>query len=149
VCLSEVCPKKYIGNNLKIVLIFSIGNPYKLVPFSGKYKISDELVKSYCYKDIKEAVVLHQKYTDVSKNKTMECHYINLMMTGLFQSYYVSGNVMYEGNYIKGVYEGEWKYWYGNGILAFRGTYVNGKKQGSWSHWTLTGEVDHARTKTY
>jgi hypothetical protein len=150
VCISETYPKKYIGNNLKIVLMFSIKDPYKLVAEAYKYKMTDELVKSYCYKDIKEAFCLYQTYTSYPYwIKTDECYCDNDVSTGLYQAFHISGNIRHEGQKINGKYDGVWTGWHDNGTVSFIGTYVNGKKQGLWREWKETGEVDDIHTKTY
>jgi hypothetical protein len=45
--------------------MFSIKDPYKLVAEAYEYKMTDELVKSYCYKDIKEVMAAQADLVDI------------------------------------------------------------------------------------
>ena len=60
-CLSDIEPKKYHSCLLKVILMFNLTDPYKLVSNLQKYKIN-ELVESNYYESIKDAYTLKQLY---------------------------------------------------------------------------------------
>ena len=60
-CLFDIKPKKYHSSSLKVILMFDLTDPYKLVTSSSKYKIND-VVNSNYYESIKEAYTLYQSY---------------------------------------------------------------------------------------
>ena len=53
-CLSDDKPKKYHSSSLKVILMYNIEDPYKLVSNLQKYKMN-ELTESNYYNYIQEA----------------------------------------------------------------------------------------------
>jgi antitoxin component YwqK of YwqJK toxin-antitoxin module len=97
-CLSNISPKKYYSDNLKVILMFNETDPYKIVPQLTKYKIN-ELTESNYYESVKEAYTLYQDYYE-SGQLLEEYNFINGKINGLFQEYYESGQLKIEYNYI-------------------------------------------------
>jgi antitoxin component YwqK of YwqJK toxin-antitoxin module len=123
-------PKKYYCENLKVVLMFDITDPYKLVLVTNKYKMN-EYVDSYCYRNIKDIYDVQQiYYSDEQKN----------IHDGLCQYMYDNGDIASEGRFINGKREGLWQYWYKNRTLSVEGHYVNDKQNGLWQLYHSNGE---------
>ena len=100
-CISNISPKKYHSDNLKVILMFNETDPYKLVYSITKYKMN-ELTASYYYESVKEAYILYQDYYK-SGQLYAECNYIDGKINGLYQSYYKSGQLEKECNYESGI----------------------------------------------
>ena len=82
-CLSDIQPKKYHSNSLKVILMFDITDPYKLIASSSKYKMN-ELTESNYYESIKEAYTLYKSYYE-SGQLCEEYYCIDGIKNGLYQ----------------------------------------------------------------
>jgi hypothetical protein len=100
-CLSEIEPKKYYSSLLKVILMFDITDPYKLISNITKYNIN-KFVDSYCYDSIQYAYTLCQAYFE-SGQKSVKLNYFNGHYNGLYHTYdEVTGDIYFEFNYIDG-----------------------------------------------
>ena len=90
-CICNIEPKKYYSKFLKVILMFNLTDPYKLISDLQKYKIN-EIVESDYYDFIKEAYTLYQKYHK-SGQKMVEWNSIDGLKNGLYQEYYESGKI--------------------------------------------------------
>jgi len=127
-CLSYIPPKKYYSSTLKVILMFDITDPYKLVYDLPQYKMND-IVNSYYYESIKEASSLYQYYYK-SGQKFFECNYIDNQLNGLYHCYYSSGQLEVTCNYINDKLNGLYQEYYENGQLKIECNYINGKFNG-------------------
>ena len=125
-CISNVMPKKYFSDNLKIILMFKYDDPYKLLSNTGKYKINEH-VNSYCYKVLEEACNLTQEYYSGSEQKAYEGCFLNNKEVGLWQYWYENGEKSVEGNYINGKQDGLWKLYRETGEKNFEEYFVDGE----------------------
>jgi antitoxin component YwqK of YwqJK toxin-antitoxin module len=127
-CICDVPPKKYHSANLKVVLMFDLTDPYKLVSDLEEYKI-DKLTYSYCYLSLEEAVNLHQAYY---YNGQIEQEYscINGKLNGIYQHWYENGIRSKEITYINGLRNGLYMQWFQSGDKCLESNYINGKKEG-------------------
>jgi antitoxin component YwqK of YwqJK toxin-antitoxin module len=138
-CISSTQPKKYHSTNLKIVLMFNLTDPYKLVSDQTKYKI-DELTSSYCYLSMEEAVNLRQTYY-ITGQKEAEGYYINKTQYGLHQFWTPSGNKWYSLHYNNNMLNGLFQEWYQTGQKKKEGMYVDNNRTGLWLTWNEAGDV--------
>ena len=90
-CIFNNYPKKYYSSSLKVILMFNITDPYKLVYNASKYKIN-ELTNSYYYLTITDAYYIHHRY-HVSGMLEQECITINNMFIGRYCTFYESGKI--------------------------------------------------------
>ena len=125
-CVSDIEPKKYHSANLKVVLMFNLKDPYKLIYDLQKYKMN-ELISSYCYLSLEEAFTLHQSYYE-NGQKYEECNYINNKRNGLYQRYYMNLQKEEECNYIDDKLNGIYQRYHKNGQLEIKCHYINGIK---------------------
>ena len=125
-CISETYPKKYFADSLKIVLMFLVKDPYKLVPETYTYKMNYGLVKSYCYKNIEDACNLIQIYYTDTEQKACEGLILDDKKYGLWQYWYENGEKSVEGHYINGKQNGLWQLYHRNGEKDFEEYFVNG-----------------------
>lgn len=61
---------------------------------------------------------------------------------GLFQSFYVNGQISSEGHYRDGHEDGIWSSYHENGQLAWRGVYCDGQEAGDWDFWDINGQSE-------
>ena len=123
-CISNVKPKKYHSSNLKVILMFDIIDPYKLVSSLTKYKMN-ELTESYYYDNIKEAYTLEQTYYE-SGQLEIECNYIDNNYHGLYLEYLESGQLYIECHYENGKLNGLFKLYSTSGKIIEECHYENG-----------------------
>ena len=162
-CVCNIEPKKWFSDNVKVVLIFSFDDPYKLLNQISKYKIN-EITSSYCFRKIEDAVSLYQEYYNdqklieinimfgkhyglrqqwyISGEMLEQVGYIHGEKNGLFQEWYDNGEKSVEGYYMSGKHIGVWNYFYKNGQIWATGKYENGLQDGIWKYWKETGEFD-------
>jgi len=157
-CVCNINPKKYYSDNLKVILMFNILDPYKLVLELQKYKIN-EIVESEYYDYIKEAYTLYQEYWNMTGNKKEEYNtgdeeYINCRMSmddgayyvtcrninGLYQRYYVNGQIMIIGNYINAKRNGLYQHYYDNGQIMYECNYINDIMDGIYREYNDNGQ---------
>ena len=139
-CLSEVEPKKYYCDSLKVILMYQANDPYKLVSHVGKYKI-DETVSSYCYLSIEVLYHLYAEYYYDSEQKEYEFYNKLYITSGLHQMWYYSGKIKSEVNYVNNKREGLFIGWYENGQIHKKGYYVNGQMEGLYQEWYDNGAI--------
>jgi antitoxin component YwqK of YwqJK toxin-antitoxin module len=171
-CVSvDVEHTKYFGNNLKVVVMFDLTDPYKLVSHIGKYRI-DECINSYCYKKIEDVYELHQTYHS-NGQKRSEGFLISEKIYGFWQvwtdkgelrceGYYKDGNehglvtiwnndwegdYKMESYYNNGRHDGITRHYHDTGELHIEGHYKNSEAVGQWLFYKKTGEI--YKTKTY
>ena len=125
-CVSNVEPKKLFSYKMLVVLIFNLTDPYKLINHTGKYKMNDELVDSYCYKNIEDACNLIQIYYTDTEQKACEGLILDDKKYGLWQYWYENGEKSVEGHYINGKQNGLWQLYHRNGEKDFEEYFVNG-----------------------
>ena len=101
ICFCEIIPKLYYSDSLKVILMFNMNDPYKLVFDLPKYKI-DMLVKSYCYLTIKEAYSVFQDYYE-NGQKSTELHCIDGKLNGFYQEYHENGTLHYSTVFLQNV----------------------------------------------
>jgi antitoxin component YwqK of YwqJK toxin-antitoxin module len=148
VCYCEIEPKKYWSDNLEIVLIYNIDDPYKLVLNTGNYKIGSAPVKSFCYKTIEDAYRLIQGYLDDGVTKECEVHYSphsNMILEGMFHRWYKGGQMSQERTYINDVEVGSSRNWYSTGRLASEEFYIDGKIHGLNRAWYKNGQIEYEK----
>ena len=147
VCCCEVEPKKYWSDNLEIVLMYDMNDPYKLILDSGSYKMG-ELVKSFCYKDIGSAYKLVQAYLDDGITKMYEEHrcddwsYTDQKLEGMFHKWYGT-QLIQEEIYTNGVQVGFSRHWHETGRLALESFYADGKLHGFHRGWYKSGQMKY------
>ena len=107
-CISDIQPKKYHSGNLKVIIMFDLTDPYKLVYDLPQYKIND-VVNSYYYESIKEAYTLTQKYDILTNHKMCEYNYVDGVKNGLYQEYYESGQILMECYYSNSILNGTFR----------------------------------------
>jgi antitoxin component YwqK of YwqJK toxin-antitoxin module len=137
-CLSEVEPKKYHCDSLKVVLMFNSEDPYKLLFHTSKYKI-DETVSSYCYLSIEVLYYLYQQYYD-KHTKQSEYYSKFRVANGLYQSWHYNGRLQSEVNYVDHKREGLMCKWYDNGQKDYEYNYKNGMLNGLCKAWYSDGK---------
>jgi antitoxin component YwqK of YwqJK toxin-antitoxin module len=138
-CLSDIEPKKYHSDNLKVILMFDKTDPYKLVSNITKYKIND-IVNSYYYNYIQEAYSLKQVYYG-SWQKCYECNLINGKLNGLLQSYYESGQLSEECHMIDEKINGFRQRYYQSGQLWKTCNYIDDKLNGLYQIYYESGQL--------
>ena len=158
-CVCDINPKKYYSDNLKVILMFDVLDPYKLVFNATKYKIND-IINSYCYLDIICTYNLIQEYY-ISNYLWYECIYITKnnnnklcreyydesenikkifiindnKYNGIYKEYYESGYINYECNYINDIRNGLFIYYFENGQIWYKFNYINDKLHGIWKEY--------------
>lgn len=169
ICLSEIEPKKYYSEKLKVELMFELKDPYKLVNQIGKYKTND-VINSYFYKDINIACELYQIYHD--KQKFQEVYHIDdgsfiRPFNGLFHKWSTvsgklisectfemgkevglshcwdseTGNLMLEQYYVNGILHGLQKLYYKDGRIKSECMYSDGFQNGLCKIWYEDGTL--------
>ena len=140
-CISDIIPKKYHSDSLKVILMFNKDDPYKLVSSTTKYKMN-ELVESNYYESIKEAYNLKQLYYESGQLRS-EYNYINKQnkLCGLCQDYYESGQLMIKYNYIDGKIQGLCQYYYESGQPAIEYNYIDGLRNGLYQEYYENGQI--------
>jgi len=169
-CICDINPKKYHSDTLKVILMFDIKDPYKLISNLEKYKIN-EIVKSDYYNSIQDFHVLSQMYYNGGQ-KLRECHmYIknNIVYThGLYQLYSENGQILTEcifippknihseivnnkywhkveliSGYTLGDIDGIYKEYYISGQIHKICTYDNGILNGIYKEYYESGQIKH------
>jgi len=140
-CLSDIEPKKYHSSSLKVILMFNITDPYKLVYNLSKYKIN-EITDSYYYDNIKEAYTLRQfyhynlqKWNEINFNKSGKSN-------GFYQEYYENGNLKKEYNIFDDEINGLYQEYYKSGKLKIKSNYIDGKKNGLHQQYYESGQLE-------
>jgi len=74
--------------------------------------------------------------------KTVEEHYKDGKLDGLYTYWYKNGQKMFEVVFKNEMYEGLFTYWYKNGQKKEEGKYKNGMKEGVWTEWYENGQKE-------
>jgi antitoxin component YwqK of YwqJK toxin-antitoxin module len=138
-CLSDIKPKKYYSDSLKVILMFDIYDPYKLVSNITKYKIN-ELIESNYYESVKDAYTLYQEYY-ASGQLMFEYNYIDEIKNGLFQQYYENGQLCVEYHCINNNINGLYKEYYESGQLELESNYIDNLKNGLYKSYYWSGQL--------
>jgi antitoxin component YwqK of YwqJK toxin-antitoxin module len=67
--------------------------------------------------------------------------YVNGKLNGLYQSWYINGQLWEEVNYRNGKYNGLYEEWFDNGNLFIQSHYKNGERDGLYEEWNYDGDL--------
>jgi antitoxin component YwqK of YwqJK toxin-antitoxin module len=157
-CIFNNYPKKYYSSSLKVILMFNITDPYKLVHNASKYKINNNIA-SHCYLTIYHlqnfsqifyingqvarettSFGLNQEYYDNGQLRNeYYCEYGSIY--GLYTQYHENRQLMYQCNYYQGYINDYYIEYYDNGYIYEECEYIKGNKHGLYRKYHDNGNI--------